>query len=553
MELIQIDHITVSYITRIIFQDLSWHIQDRERIGLVGPNGSGKSSLLKVINGDVVPDSGSIVRSKDLQVGYLPQDVDLPAGETLLDAAMALPPELARLEAALTELEDLLGNPAVYNDEERLTRTLKRQEDLLEAYEARGGPRHASTVREILRHLGFSSEDYDRPAQTLSGGQKKLIALTRLAAARPELLLLDEPDNHLDINAKHRLEQFINGYEGSVVIVSHDRYLLDEVATHIAELEGGKLTIYHGNYTAYTTERELQRLRQQQLYVAQQKEIARIEAAIKRFELWASMVVDERHIRQARSRRKLLERMEANGEIIEAVTERRQMNLQINGWRGSKKAVEASGLAMAFDDELLFTELSFVVRHGERVGFVGPNGAGKSVLFQLITGRLQPFEGEITIGPSTRIGYYAQEHQTLSAWLDRSPIELLRELRPMSENQAVTFLIKFQFTYDQVRQPIRTMSGGERSRLQLARLMLQEPNLLLLDEPTNNLDIPSVEVLEETLDSFEGAVMVISHDRYFLDRAVDQIIELEDSVLSFYPGGYTDYLDQKHKTGRVVR
>ena len=542
MQLIHLDNITVSYITRVIFKDLSWAIQDRDRIGLVGPNGAGKSTLMKVLTGDLDIDTGFVVRAKHLSVGYMPQEVEHPAGITLIEAAMILPPDLAAVDEALHKIDEELGDPDVYNNEDKLTKVLKRQEALLEDYERLGGSRHASLVRELLSHLGFTEEHYDLMTDNLSGGQKKLVAIARLAAEQPTLLLLDEPDNHLDIDAKHHLEHFINQYDGAVVIISHDRYLLDEVATEIAELENGQLTVYKGNYSAYTTERELQRLRQQQLYVAQQKEIARIEAAIKRFELWASMVVDERHIKQARSRRKMLDRMEANGEIIEKVTERRKMQLELNGWQGSKKALEFDKVSMGFDEEFIFMDIDFIIRHGERVGLIGPNGAGKSVLFRLIMEELEPLDGMIKIGPSTKIGYYSQEHQTLADWLDRTPIELLRDLKPMSEDQAVAFLINFVFSYEQTRQPIGTMSGGERSRLQLARIMLQQPNLLLLDEPTNNLDIPSVEVLEQTLEGFNGAILAISHDRYFLDQVMDQVIELKDGNLTQHVGGYTDYL-----------
>ncbi len=545
MHLVQLDHLGISYAARPIFNDLCWSILAGQRIGLIGPNGSGKSSLLKLISGELVPDSGKVIRTRGVTIGYLPQDVQLSPGKTLLEEAMTLPPELAAVEAALSNVENRLADPDVYNDEVQLTRVLRRQEALLEDYDRLGGDRHASTIREILDHLGFTTDDYDRLAETLSGGQKKLIALTRLVGERPDILLLDEPDNHLDLEAKRRLETFLCHYEGAIVIVSHDRYLLDEVATEIAELEDGKLTVYPGNYSAYATERELRRLRQQQMYVAQQKEITRIEAAIQRFELWASMVVNERHIRQARSRRKRLERMEANGEIIEKVTERRRLDLDLNGWRGSKKALEINGLAMGFDDDLLFIDLQLILRHGERVGLIGPNGVGKSVLFHIIRNEMEPLEGEVIIGPSTRLGYYAQEHQTLTQWLDRSPIEMIRDIKAMSEDQAVSFLLSYLFSYEQIRQPIHTMSGGERSRLQLARLVLEQPNMLLLDEPTNNLDIPSVEVLEQTLEEFNGTVFAISHDRYFLDKTVDRVIELDDGVLQWYEGGYTDYLDVK--------
>ncbi|MCC7449840.1 MAG: ABC-F family ATP-binding cassette domain-containing protein [Anaerolineae bacterium] len=542
MHIIQVDRITINHAGRIIFKQLSWTIGDRDRVGLVGPNGAGKSSLLKAIIGELQPDAGTITRMRGVTVGYLPQEVRLTPGCTLIDEAMIPPPELAQVEAALARIEASLSDPAVYNDPDALARALDRQEQVLAAYERLGGPRHASKVRELLASLGFAPDDHTRLTDTLSGGQKKLVALTRLMAESPDVLLLDEPDNHLDLEAKRRLEALIRDYDGAVIVVSHDRYLLDEVATQIAELDNGAITVYKGNYTAYTTERQLRRLRQQQMYVAQQKEIARIEEAIKRFEHWARIVVNERHIKQARSRRKMLDRMEANGEIIERVVERRQMDIQLEGWRGSTKVLEIKNLAMAFNDDLLFLDLNLLIRHGERVGLVGPNGAGKSVLFRLILDELQPTEGIIKLGPSIRVGYYAQEHQTLATWLDRTPIERIRDLVPIGEGEAVAFLGKFLFSYAQTCQPIGTLSGGERSRLQLATLMLGQPNLLLLDEPTNNLDIPSSEALEQALEDFEGSVLVISHDRYFLDQVVDRVVELDSGDLTAFEGGYTDYL-----------
>jgi ATP-binding cassette subfamily F protein 3 len=309
-------------------------------------------------------------------------------------------------------------------------------------------------------------------------------------------------------------------------------------------LKDGQLEFYPGNYTAYITELELRKLRQQQLYVAQQKEIARIEAAIARFELWASMVVDERHIKQARSRRRMLERMEERGEIIEKVVEPKALRLNLNGWRGSHKVLEVKNLSMGFGDELLFLDLEFIVARGQRIGLIGSNGAGKSVLLKLLLGEYTPLDGEIIYGPSVKIGYYSQEHQTLTPWLDRTPIDLVCDTMPMNEASAVAFLISLLFSYEQCRQPIHTLSGGERSRLQLAKLMLEKPNLLLLDEPTNNLDIRSAEALEQALEGFEGALMIISHDRYFLDQTVDEIFALNDGALTFYQGGYTDYLQQ---------
>ena len=542
MHIVQLHQLGMNYAGRQIFQDLNWAISDRARIGLVGPNGAGKSTLVRLIAGLISPESGQIIIEKRLRVGYLPQDPQISAALTLIEAALLLPPELQQIETELSAIEQRLADPLVYEDAARLSQVLDEQDGILRRYEALNGPRYASEVRKNLAILGFTEADYALDPASLSGGQKKLLALARLAAAVPGLLLLDEPDNHLDLQAKRALEHFISAYPGAVVLISHDRYLLDECVRHIAELAQGRLTQYSGNYSAYVTERELQRLRQQQQYVAQQKEIARIEAAIARFELWASMVVDERHIRQARSRRKMLDKMEANGEIIERVRADARLRVDLQGSRGSTIALEVRDLAMAFDDELLFEKLSFSLRHGERVGLIGANGAGKSVLFRLILGEYQPFMGTLRTGPSTTVGYYSQEHQTLESWLDRSPLDMIQRLRGCGEGPAVSFLLKMLFRYEQVRQPIRTLSGGERSRLQIAALVIQQPNLLLLDEPTNNLDIASVEALEEALNEFEGTILTISHDRYFLDKVVDEVMLLEAGRLRRFAGGYTDYL-----------
>ncbi|MCY3798312.1 MAG: ABC-F family ATP-binding cassette domain-containing protein [Chloroflexi bacterium] len=542
MHVLRVNNITVSYADREVFRELSWVVGDRDRVALVGPNGAGKSTLLKVMLGEIRPDRGHISAQQSLRIGYLPQDVNLPRGESLINTAMVKPPELVAVEKSLDKIEAQLADPNVYGDGSRLAQTLERHEALLAQFERMNGGRHSSHVRELLAMLGFTAEDYDRRTESLSGGQKKMVALAQLAVAAPDVLLLDEPDNHLDMAGKRQLERFILNYRGSVVIISHDRYLLDEVAEQIVELENGKLTVYHGNYSYYVNERRLRRLRQQQQYVTQQKEIARIEAMIERFESWAKQVLSRKHMLAARQRRRMLEKMEERGEIIEKVGEQRLMGFQVEGWRGSKKALELKRVTMGFDDDPLFMDANLLLRHGERVGLIGPNGAGKTVLLKLILGELQPVAGEVVVGPSIGIGFYSQEHQTLDGWLEKTPLDLIRSMQNSSEPNAVNFLLRMAFSYEQVRQPVRTLSGGERSRLQLARVMLQQPNLLLLDEPTNNLDIPSVEALEDALDDFNGTVLIVSHDRYFLDQTVDRLVEIRDGVLKEYVGGYTEYL-----------
>lgn len=535
--LMNVVDLRVSLAGRLIFDGLSFEVQDGQRVGLVGPNGAGKSTLMKVMAQELAPDGGELFRATGLSWGRLAQEPQMSPQRTVLEEAMTALPALAQIERQLDQLEAQMADPAVYEDYGRLEKVMARHARVLHEYEALEGTRYASRVKEMLAQLGMGQALWQTPASVLSGGQKKLVLLAKLLVAQPRLLLLDEPDNHLDIAAKENLERIINGYPGAVVIISHDRYLLDGVATHIAELENGKLTLYHGNYSAYTTERELRRLRQQQMYVAQQKEIARIEAAIARFELWASLVIDERHIRQARSRRKMLEKMDK----VEKVTEQRRMTLELEGWRGSNKVVELVGVGKTLPNGArLWHGLSFTLWHGERVGLVGPNGVGKSMLLKQILDAENVQRGEIKVGPSIQIGYYAQEQETLD--LAQTPLAAIRNTTTISEGAAVAFLTRFLFSYDQVRSPIANLSGGERSRLQLAKMVLARPNLLLLDEPTNNLDIASIEVLEETLDEFVGTILVVSHDRYFLDKTVDRIIELGDGGSQAFAGGYTDYL-----------
>jgi ATP-binding cassette subfamily F protein 3 len=541
---VNLDRVTATYVSEPVFENLAWEIHDDRVVGLVGPNGSGKSTLLRLIAGELTSDTGFTVRRKGLTIGYLPQEPRWEPGRTVWQETLAASADLARVEEELARIEAQLADPAVYGDEKALTRALERQARALVEYELLGGPGYAGRVRSTLFGLGFSEADLHLPMEALSGGQKKLVGLARLLVVQPDLLLLDEPDNHLDLAGKAFLEQFINGYKGAVIIVSHDRYLLDQVVDEIVELEDGRLTRYPGTYSEYAIEKRLRLLRQQQMYEAQQKEIARIEAAIARFEYWASIVINERHIRQARSRRKMLERMER---IEKPVLERRRMGLELNGWRGSNKVLEIVDLDKAFpagpetggDEAIALAGLNLLVWRGERVGLIGSNGSGKSLLFRLILGQETPSGGEIKIGPSVKIGYYAQEHETLD--YARTLIDTIRQAVAFSENAAVRFLGRFLFSYEQARELVAHLSGGERSRLQMALLMLSDDNFLLLDEPTNNLDIYSAEVLEDALADFEGTVFVISHDRYFLERVVDRIVELEDGTLTEYIGGYSDY------------
>ncbi len=535
---VTLDKITYTYVSTPIVADLSWEIHDDRVVGLIGPNGSGKSTLLRLTAGELTPDSGFLVRKKGLTVGYLQQDVQLTPGHTLLQEVLAASSELARVEAELQKVEASLADPVVYGDPKMLARVSDRQEKLLNEFESLGGSTFDSRVRSTLRGLGFNPADFDLPVEALSGGQKKLAGLARLLILQPDLLLLDEPDNHLDLTGKAFLERLIREYRGAVVIVSHDRYLLDLVADEIADLEDGKMTVYPGNYSEYAFEKKTRLMRQQQMFQVQQKEIRRLEQSAQRLLVWGRTYDNEKLIIRGKN---ILDRLERMDKIDRPVLERRRMGLELRGWVGSQKVLELVNLgksyASADGDRPLFRGLNVRLDHGERAGLVGPNGAGKSVLFRILLDQEAASEGEVIIGPSVKVGYYAQQHETLDP--QQTLMDAVRLGANMSEEKAAALLNKFLFTYLQSSERVGQLSGGERSRLQLALLMLSGANFLLLDEPTNHLDIPSAEVLESALEDFEGTVLVISHDRYFLDQVAGRILELDGGKLRDLAGNYS--------------
>jgi ATP-binding cassette, subfamily F, member 3 len=544
---IQLDRVRYIHATVPIFENLSWEIHDDRCVGLVGLNGTGKSTLLRLMVGELSPQAGNLIRRRNLSVGYLEQDPRMCHGSTLWDEVFSASDELRQIEQGLAQIEGQLADPQVYGDDKALARVLARQERLLDDFEKAGGPGYEGRVRSTLRELGFTEADFQLPVEALSGGQRKLAGLARLLLIKPDMLLLDEPDNHLDLQGKRRLEKMIDSYDGGVVIVSHDRFLLDLVVDEVAELEDGRLTLFPGSYSEYAFEKEMRLMRQQQLYMAQQKQINRLEQAAKRLLLWGKIYDNEKFSKRGQNIQNRLDKMD---KIDRPVMERRRMDLQLSGWVGSSKVLEITKVDKVFPsadagENIVLSDLDLLLMRGERVGLVGPNGAGKSVLFRLILGTEQPSGGQIVIGPSVKVGYYAQQHETLN--FQQTLIDTVRHAAErMKEEEAVAFLGKFMFTYEQARSQVKTLSGGERSRLQMALLMLSGANFLLLDEPTNHLDIASAEVLENALEDFTGTVLVISHDRYFLDRVVDRIVELDNGELVNYPGNYSDYQARKN-------
>ena len=537
---IQLSNVTLILGATRIFENLSWEIQHGQKIGLIGPNGAGKSSLFKLIMGEYSAElGGKVTYARQVRTGYLPQHPELDLKLSAFEAALDGNPRVAEAHTELEQVEASLGDPEVYGNERKLQQALDKQQHLLDEYQSYGGDSYPELVRELLVGLGMAESDLGKPLSVLSGGQKKLVGLARLLLVRPDVLLLDEPDNHLDLPGKIYLEKLIREYEGTVIMVSHDRYLLDAVVTHIAELEDGRLTVFEGDYSSYVMDKEARIARQEQMYRVQQKEVSRLEAAIKRFAIWGKVYDNEKFAAKAKSMQKRLDKME---KIDKPVTERRQMGLQLNGWRGSNKVLELNGVSKSFGERQVFKGINETIWHGERVGLIGPNGSGKSVFIRMVLGQEKADRGKIKIGPSVSIGHYSQEHETLD--FDQTLLDAVRYAGGMSESNAVAYLLRYLFTYQQITQKISELSGGERSRLQLALLVLSGANFLLLDEPTNNLDIAAAEVLEGALEDFVGTVLVISHDRYFLDRTVKRLLAIENGELVEYLGGYSDYLEK---------
>jgi ATP-binding cassette subfamily F protein 3 len=514
---------------RRVLDGLDLEVGARARVGLIGPNGAGKSTILRLLAGIETPDAGALTIRKGATLAFLPQ---LVGGDerSALDTVRAAVPAAAALHEELAAVERGLADPALADDLPRMQRLLERQLRLVEEVGAQTVDGDA--VR-LLRDLGLDDSMLERPTRAMSGGERKLVALAACLVRKPDLLLLDEPEAHLDMARRSLLEELVARAAGAVVVVSHDRYLLDEVVTQIAELDRGRVRIWQGGHSAYSVAREIELVRQQQVYTTQQKEIARMEQAIRVFKDWANRTLDERFATRARNMQRRIDRID---QVERPVFERRKMALELrSGLRGGERVVELR------DAELdpVLTGVDLTITRGERIGIVGPNGSGKTVLLQLLGGELALSAGERWTGPTIVFDHLTQSVDELPGAL--SAIDVVRATGPMTEDTAVRKLMAFLFDYEQVRRPVSAMSGGERTRLRCLTLMLGGANCLLLDEPTNHLDIEAAETLEKALERFDGTVIAVSHDRYFLDRIADRIVEVADLEVRSYDGGFSDW------------
>ena len=525
-----------------VFNKVDLEIIEGERIGLVGENGSGKSTLFKLMAGLDTPNSGVISRRRNLTIGYLAQEVDPRLdNKTIYQAVSETSTELVELPEMLRELEAQMADPDIASDPDEMSRVLVEYGKAQERFEALGGYTIGHRVETVLNGLGFDPSEHTQLVGRLSGGEKKLVNLARILIEMPDLVLLDEPDNHLDLNAKAWLEQYIQGYPGTVLIISHDRHLLDRAVKKIFELEDGAISEYAGNYSFYFEERRQRLLKQQEMYSLQQTEIKRLEASMRQLKSWSKM--NSKFAGRAEYMAKRVEKAREEA-VNRPILDRDKIKVDLDADRSGKKVLEIKRLSKSFGERVLFEPFDFTLLYGERVGIVGANGSGKTTLLRTMMDLIPATTGTVKIGASVVLGYYAQEQETLP--FESTPLDFVRRLKKMTEPQAISFLRGLLFSYEDLHTPIRQLSGGEKSRLQMARLMLTEANFLLLDEPTNNLDIVSTEVLEAALQEFEGTVLTVSHDRYFLDKIVNKIIAIgNDGCVRVYPGNFSYYFEKE--------
>ena len=537
MIILSIQNLVKSFGVNVVLKDVNLTLQQGDRMGLVGINGSGKSTLMKIIVGLDAPDGGQVSLSRGLRVGYLAQQGMTTPGNTVWSELEQVFEPVFRMEERLRALEHEMAD--AHDDAAAFERLSREYDRLTSAFEDANGYGWKSAVAGVLTGLGFTGAQYGQPVESLSGGERTRLCLARLLLQRPDLLLLDEPTNHLDLETTQWLEGYLQSYRGSVLVISHDRYFMDNVCTCMAELLMGTIEQYDGNYTRYMRQREERFESRMRAYELQQKEIERQQAIIARFRMFNR----EKSIRAAESREKALERMEK----LEKPVDERAIRFSFRARRRTGEDVlTLTDLSKGFEGKRLFEHLNLRLRAGDRVALIGPNGVGKSTLLRLVVGELQPDTGAIRFGSNVDLGYYDQHQASLHA--DKTVLDEVWDRFPRMEQSDVRGALGlFLFTGDDVFQPIHTLSGGEKGRVALTALMLREDNLLLLDEPTNHLDMDSREVLEAALADFQGTILTVSHDRYFINRVANRVVEMRPDGVTEYLGNYDDYIEKKNR------
>ena len=528
------NNISKSFGTDIIIKSCSFNIEDHEKAAIVGINGAGKSTLLKIITGEEPADTGIVTLAKDKTLGYLAQQQDLQSDRSIYDELLSVKQYILDMESELRRIEAAMNSAS--GDE--LEALMNRYTNLNHEFEMNNGYAYKSEITGVLKGLGFTEEDFSLHVNTLSGGQKTRVSLGKLLLSKPDIIMLDEPTNHLDMESISWLENYLLNYNGAVLIVAHDRYFLDKIVSKVIEIDNGDCTVFSGNYTDYASKKAILRNMKLKEYLNQQRDIKHQEEVIAKLKQFNR----EKSIKRAESREKMLDKMEVVDKPVELNA---KMNIQLEpSVVSGNDVLTVTDLTKSFDGNTLFNNINFDIKRGERVALIGNNGTGKTTILKLINGIIQPDSGSIYLGAKVAIGYYDQEHHVLDP--DKTLFQEIQDAYPdLNNTQIRNTLAAFLFNDDDVFKYIRDLSGGERGRVSLAKLMLSNANLLILDEPTNHLDIVSKEILENALNSYTGTVLYVSHDRYFINATATRIIELTNQNIVNYIGNYDYYLEKR--------